>query len=579
MKLMQRFQKTSGRHVALLILSALFIFTYYEIKSQDMQDSVVVPKTDYHAHVHNSLYRYQIGAAISSLKYDLKGYRGYTNIRTLLLSGNLNNTVIEQSFNLDHVKEKDTYTLGHIDIGFVDYAKLSFVLFGHNTEGFVYLYVLLLAISIVLYYLQYKNNNRATSLAIIFLASHLLIINALPVIGPQLETVFNYRFISVLGILPLLHLVTIIVEKVAINFRSFLVAFLQATILFFVIWIRSSAFWFVLCICIVFLWVALKMFSRRVAAKEIDSENTGPIKHLVLISWPVLLVIGFSIGLGMYETHIRETYYKNQYVGHLKWWSIYTGLAIHPDISKKYSDIDYDGKATEWTSDLCGINSKDQEKKTVIRHLCGLGEDKFKWLYYVLVREPVDQDAYSAVFKWLEDNKEEETSIFKFEMHDNVDYKTPFRWFDYRPINYSNGKNSGLPRKFDIYTDLNYKKIESILADISVEIATSKFPQMMSLLTLQRPIQLGYYYLKYFVIENTLITVVFIISLIYGLIRGGPRQFREKYHSIILIMVLCSMIVPISFSPYYYAMSDTGLMFNLYLITLLSMGFFRKSAD
>jgi len=547
------------------IVISIFMITAYVSAIQEMHTSISNPKSDYHRdYFHNAIYGHQIGVAVSSLRHGLNGYLGYSKVKEHLISHNLSNTALNQSVTLDDEEKKDIYSMGQLDFGVVDYFKLSFLIFGYNTEGFTYLYFVLLFISILLFCIQYSKNDMAMYLLILYLSSQLMIINAFPTIGAQAETVYNFRVITILGILPLIHLILLIRDHYHPNTLTIFIAIIQASLMIFVLWIRSSALWLVLYL----VFFNLILFFVRVKRKN-KRLTKSKFNYVLSQTWPTLIVLLMVFSLSIHKHHIESTSYNGKFIGHLRWWSIYIGLAVYPDISSKYSDVNRNIKIDEWSERLCKNNYPNLIQYFRDHLVCDDGITNIKKVLYIILKgAPDDQDAYDAVFQRLEQNNEEETAIFTFSSAENVDYKSGFRWFQYGSFDQGAEHKHHYTRKLDYYKDLDFYKIENILSEISFEILQNNFKEVLTLLVFVRPLQLLYFYLKYYIVINSISLLVIILIVLYS------TKFVNKNASLEILKILTtiflfSLIVPMIMSPSYYAISDTALSFNMCIISLI----------
>ena len=145
-----------------IFLSIFFICSaLHNVVSKEMHKTLVkhsgeAYKDKYIQYVHSSMYAREIGIAISGLKYNLKGYVGYKKIFNLLYDSAISPQSFNESLSLDNVNSDGTYILKQSDLGIIDYYKISFLLFGYNIESFIYLYFILLSISVGLMLIHFN---------------------------------------------------------------------------------------------------------------------------------------------------------------------------------------------------------------------------------------------------------------------------------------------------------------------------------------------------------------------------------------------------------------------------------------
>src|SRR5205814_429047 len=110
------------------------------------------------------------------------------------------------------------------DLGMVDYYKLSFRLFGFTIEGFYYTYWLLLAVSAALFIICFWRSPAFLLTLNVLLMAHFLAITYVVLGFPDappllIGNVHDGRFLSVLGIIPALHLMLLFLGERSSNPR------------------------------------------------------------------------------------------------------------------------------------------------------------------------------------------------------------------------------------------------------------------------------------------------------------------------------------------------------------------------
>lgn len=301
-----------------------------------------------------------ISAAISDLKHNLKGYVGYGEVLETLASNGLTinpdngghpeyltnptvlNNAIKAASSLPEIHNQQyLHTLKHEDVGLVDYYKLSFLLFGYNIQGFLYLYFLLLFISITAFFIEFRKNYTALSILIIYLSSHYLVMSATLSIGLQLQTVHNPRFLGVLMVISMLHIILYIFENQyqdnsnKISNKSLIIVLIQIIIFSFVFRIRSSSLWLVL-------WAMFAALTYLIYIYFVQKpkllSNKNKLKIIYLKIFPIILVILMVIINVISTPLIVNPWYQNgRYLtAHMTWHNIYLGLASHPQLQAIY---------------------------------------------------------------------------------------------------------------------------------------------------------------------------------------------------------------------------------------------------
>ncbi len=559
-----------------VMVFSVLVITFNLSTTNNIINSLSEPKSNYHAYIHNWLYGDLIGVALSSLKSDLTGYVGYDLIKEKLIAGNLSNVSLQKAANIENIANKSIYTIAQLDLGFIDYVRASFLIFGFNTESFTHFYFLLLFISVSLYLVHFINNNIAIFYLILFLYSHYIVVAALSVIGPQLETVYNYRFISVLAILPAMHILTAIIYNKIMNTYSLVLVLLQSLIIIFIISIRSSALWIS-----IFLLAFVILTSVIIYSKQKYNNKNGvelikfKMRKINKKIWPIYSVLILLLLLKTIQPLFLNPVYFNKeaHEGHYKWHSIYLGMATHPEINNMYSDNDLVAEAQNFFSHACDPNrvSYNSVNKALKNWICDHHielEPLLRWGYYVL-RPTDDQDGSSAVFKYLTDRGESELSIFRFNPEDKVDYQSAFVWFnDHKAPTTPVSQDDPERKTYHPYRDIN-GKYEEILKNISFDILANHSLQVAEALLIIKPAKLIYHYVSNYlrirILPPTVLTLFIFIYLIFLLRQSSPDEVKIFNRSI-LFFLLFSLIIPIVFYSESHTISDVALLLNMCII-------------
>lgn len=294
--------------------------------------------------------------AISKIEYGLGGYLGYrevsqelanhlsstksdTNVgdlktRDLVQDPKLINFAIQKASTLDQkeFKKGDKWN-GHYlvyseDIGFIDYYKIAFNIFGYNAYSGYYLYILLYLISLLIFYLRYKNNITCMISAIFITISIFGAANS-AIMSDLMISIGSNRFLSTLIFIPLLHIIydgSIGSEKDFFKKIIFLV--LQLLILFFIFSIRITALWSILFIIfILFTKITIIFFKyRNYEFKKIFFNKAANYTLILFIT----ILIGGTFKI-IQIVKVDKVYHSQDLLPHhLVWHSAYIGLNQHP---------------------------------------------------------------------------------------------------------------------------------------------------------------------------------------------------------------------------------------------------------
>jgi len=295
-----------------------------------------------------------IAIAITELETDENGYSGYRHVLESLqeqegfkeyAKSHKKNIPYDIDFKKGVLAAKTIdanykYYLDREDLGIVDYYKLSFLLFGYDTDSFIYLYYLLLFISLALFIARFFNNFEKLNLLAIFMISHWVIISVLPDMGKELMTVYNRRSLPILSMIPTIYIVISIFENKRLNTFGLAMLITQIAILMFIYHSRSSVSYQLL-----FIYSSFFLFCLFSIKKKFYYYL---IKKSALIS---IVLISLSIlGLKGYMYSAKDPQYSNYTSGHLFWHAAYIGLSAHPESLNKYGIYQDDSSSVNFVS-------------------------------------------------------------------------------------------------------------------------------------------------------------------------------------------------------------------------------------
>lgn len=218
-------------------------------------------------------------------------------------------------------------------IGLIDFYKLAMLLFGNEISSFTFLYFTILGVSVLIFFINFKQNIPALIMLATFLTCHLIFVFYLPSFivkfgnfTHDFGAIYNRRFLSVLTLIPSIHiLITIFNKKLMQNSEIFYVV-IQLFLIFLIIHFRSSAnyqFIFLFGCCL------FKIINERFH-----------YKFYLSLKVPSTLIIFTLIGLAS-SFHIKKTInmdpiYSVKRTSHLFWHPAYIGLSAHPLSNEKY---------------------------------------------------------------------------------------------------------------------------------------------------------------------------------------------------------------------------------------------------
>jgi hypothetical protein len=578
----------SRRRISNIVLasfiSIILALTLKSAFDQGMHRYLQDPQDDYQVYFQNAIYAPRIAIALSDLRYDLTGNLGYRKVLTSLLAQNISNESIQEALALEDADLRDTFVLNQHDMGLVDYFKVAFSVFGFKTESFLYPYILLFFISVGCFAIEFRLSDIALLFLVFFLVAHLMVVMAIEGIGVQLGVVYSTRFISILGVLPLIHIVFLSLQNKQITLFALAVASVQAIIVCFAVWCRSSAMWIYLFLVSFMFCYFLQVVTKTprfvfILDKTVESKIT--LRAVVARCWAVMLVVGLMlVGVWGQSNSVQEVFFQDEsHLGHLRWTNFYLGLATHPQIGANYSEREFD--FTGQIAHICSSESTSRSKAVVKGLICDYREDFPRLLLWgqLVQQVPNDQDGFSAAFKWLRDAGASEADLFPFALDGTVDIRPHFAWFQTQSGSRDPGlQDSSQGRPYRHNEEFKFKKYEALMATITLDAIKTYPKQVLELVLVVRPLQLFFYYGFYYgrvILEHLGVYSALLLGIVIIFSRRSISQSElVRLGRIMFGIALFSAIVPLSIYVQYFALSDIALLASLSAITA---GFFVLS--
>jgi len=464
--------------------------------------------------------------------------------------------------------------------GYADYAYLAFVLFGLSIASLVWLYFFIMCISVVVFWLTFSRSPIGSLGLAVFLLSHYMIVKSLPHISGQLGSVLNYRFLPVLIILPVIHILMVSLLRKRLAGRTLISILIQSVIILFILWMRGSVIWaVVLLACVVVTKIFLNGWKLRFPLQKVPQEGSAEISGTMrkMQLWPMVLFLSMFLLLIVGKPFILEEQRKesSSVDNHPIWHSIYVGLALQPDIRKSYGTAIYDDKfyGTNRGEKVHSIVCSDKYmqgnpiKVAVKTWLCAdAHRGAFEIIYacrHPIEYTPNDQDSFNASFKWLYDRGYSEYELFNFKPEEDVDYKASFGWFNQSPD--MNGK-----RPFRIVEDFNWSRFDLILKDVIKDVVWTHPYQVAQNIFIDKPVRYIFALFKY--LSYISFPIWFLLMVFFHFFMMEIEQFRFEIFQVIklLALVFAFSLIPIfSVYPTDYIISETVLI--IMMVTLITV--------
>jgi hypothetical protein len=225
------------------------------------------------------------------------------------------------------------------DLGYADFYNLAFRLFGVNAYSTHFLYVTVLLLSLLLFQACFIRDSLPMA-SLTFAVAALFLLSSSSFFSESVPSFAANRFLSTLGLIPLLHLVHAALRRRAWTAAELGVVTVQAAILAFVLAARGSTMWCLVALAAIIVttagfrlrhlrWDRPALSNLRAAWQLAD----GYLPRLLLTGALAFAVIG-AIGL-VRNARIDERYFRDDnFPHHLLWHSAYLGLTLNPEWPK-----------------------------------------------------------------------------------------------------------------------------------------------------------------------------------------------------------------------------------------------------
>jgi hypothetical protein len=310
----------------------------------------------------NPIYRWRasIAVALSELRDPpLKGYIAYRSISDYLNHNGLAimegeatplpsyQSVRDLIYDPDRLEKllqgASTVTIDHNlppvpivgnEKGEADFYYWAFRLFGVHLASLWYFYFLLLAISVLAFFLEFWRSPACMLVLLIYLVGHLYMVDFATT--DHFQTVHNSRFLPVLAMLPSLHLICLEFRRERPRAERLLLAAVQTILLFFVIFNRLEAAW--QAIAIVAAALPILLFRGPLFRVDQVSSPGRSLGNPLIAAWPAVLVLAGGLGLITYQHFaLDRAAYAVESKTHTFWDPLLVGtISANPELMKLY---------------------------------------------------------------------------------------------------------------------------------------------------------------------------------------------------------------------------------------------------
>lgn len=533
------------------------------------------------------IYEKSAAIAISEMKFGLSGYVGYQQIADTLREEGLRmggdpdaaNRAIASALTL---KDPRSALIGiyENDVGYVDYCRLAFGTFGYRIESLFYIYFVLLLVQAAFFVREFRRVPLAMAGLAVFAVSHHLAVMATTGVGDQLASLHNYRFLPVLGILPVAHVCLLLLLRKKFSVGTLLGAVIQCGIFLFVLRIRGAAFWMAgplllsLAVAVRFLW------REFYVGQAVRFRG----RHLIAGLWPAGL-LGVMLGIMLFANSyfLHPTYFDRDAIRHHPvWHPVFVGLALHPAIRDSWGDrfviANFDIDASYAHACSSGRQKKGGLKDVVRKGFC---YPPFERPAKVLLRfqlwrnmtEGNDQDGYYAAFKWNDRAGRPVSEMFTFPPDENVDL-TSFDWIREKQGAKSSAVREGAlaPRRVDAYREMRWNKFDRIMRDVVFEVIRTQPVQVITAIVVIKPFLFLLNYAQFYLFSAGIWSALFVfaaLALLAVLMRSFPPEDLRVLPATSAVMFICSMGLSLLAFPASYVISEQALLFSMCIFSFV----------
>ncbi|WP_061244418.1 hypothetical protein [Leptospira noguchii] len=347
--------------------------------------------------------------AISRQLYGVEGYAGLEQILTALKQipnvstidlvtiddytkylSEINAALFKTSYlkiiNFDHLH-------GYInEQAYVYFVVLSFQLFGIKTQSISLFWFLIFGFSSFIFLVSYRNKISQLILLWCLVNSIIFIVICNPAVGAQLLSIYNYRFIPILGIIPFFHML-LASRQTKITFSQWFLIFLQTAPLLFVFLARGSSLWMLIALFIsstIILCIYLWRFRGWSLSKRIFSYR---IFKVIFVYFRIPLLVSLLFFLVKYVPHqeLHKEYSKEIWTQtHVLWHPLFIGVVSDPKLRSDF---------------VCSKTSLSDKLKGFY-HIpeCDSEISFYKRFVQGIRNEPADMNGFHAAVKYLKEN-------------------------------------------------------------------------------------------------------------------------------------------------------------------------------
>jgi len=214
---------------------------------------------------------------------------------------------------------------GGDDLGFVDYVRLSFLVFGHKIQSLYYTYFLIFGVSAAVFLWTFRSRPALLMLLVITsVAQNILLVSNL-FASHNLGSISDSRFLSIMAIVPGLHLGGLLLDRSPPSIINVASAIVQSIILVFAFWIRASAIWVILAVAVFAGLITISgLLKRRNELRRV---------------WCLGILLAVLAVHTLWVTTALHPIYRSEgeISHHVFWHAVFYQLQFHPRWNERYA--------------------------------------------------------------------------------------------------------------------------------------------------------------------------------------------------------------------------------------------------
>jgi hypothetical protein len=355
-------------------------------------------------------YLMAISIAISHLVYGINGLAGLEQVLEILRQipnvslMNLHSIGSYESYQLTINEALQRATLLHNinlsqihayvnDQAYLYFVILAFFLFGIKIQSLSYLWLLVLFVSVTSFLAAYREKIPSLLLLWSLLVAITLVLISNPGVGNQLITVYNYRFLPILGLIPLLHVV-LSIDSQQRSLINWVLVSVQILILVFVLLARGSAQWMLIAIALSVMY-SLWGNRRKPHTDTNNPENISPSGTVASCITPLILVLViFALAKSTMSAFLHEEYDEALWArSHVVWHAAVVGMTTDPILMSRY---------------VCSDKLLTDRLKGFEQLQCDKTPRRYPRLVYGIFNQPSDMHGFQAAVRYLRDHGSDE---------------------------------------------------------------------------------------------------------------------------------------------------------------------------